>query len=831
MRLLVALAATALVCLGVSSGARAEVKQAKVQRIISPPVIDGALDDEAWLPLTEHGEFVQRQPQSGAPLRDQSRFRVGFDEQALYVAVRAHDVQADRIDKPLARRDAEPTSDWIHVAIDTDVDGQSALEFAVNPAGVLVDALWTRDNRRDVTWDGQWTAAADVDDGGWSAEFRIPLASLRLPTAGTELGFQVWRRTNRTGEVSYWSTTPAQDPHIVRHFGRIAGLTVPAAEQRLSARQHVLLVGEHVAGARDAALELSLDVEYALSEDIVIEASLNPDFGFVEADPAEIHLSALERFVVERRQFFNSGRELFLVPLGTGVDTLLYSRRIGRPPQGRVSPADGASAQVPAATDVLAAGKLLGRVADRLRVGAILATTDQARARVSTNGVTSQRIVEPLTQYAAVRVVDAPSDASRRIGGLLTAVHRLGDDTAGLHRTAVTGAVDGSWQLGAQHRADVVLLGSWLHGSAESIDRVMRSPVHYFQRPDADHLQVSGVSTSLGGYGGYLRIAKTGGVPVRYGADLAVFGPGLELGDLGFLSRADTARAQMSVSHHVVGDGGAVSAVDTDLAARVASTFGGEITDAALILQSSLRLRNQWTMTGSGRLTARVLDPTILRGGPALRTEPSGLLAATVITDERKRARGALTLRAAADTEAAWAVRAIPELMLQPSPRLQVDLGLNASRSMLDHQFVAAGDDRMGATVGAVAVDSLAVTVRLSLAFTRRLSVQYYAQAFLSGANYHDFRAVTMPNAERYATRYAPTVVADEPDFAAHELHGNLALRWEIREAITLLVLWSHERQRRSDDGRLAVDDGVVELWETAAEDTILIKLSSWFSH
>jgi len=811
--------------LGGATAAHAGERAAVAVPATTAPRIDGVLDDAVWAAAPRHDGFARRRPLHGGPAADATSFQLAVDDEALYVAIRAD--QRAPVARHLARRDQEPASDWIHVAIDGAGDGRSALEFAVDAAGVQVDALWTDDANRDPAWDTTWTAATHVDATGWTAELRLPLVALRLPARPRRVGLQLWRQVHASGEESVWALPNADDPRVVSTFGRLDATTLAGRGRGIAASQHILVEGTRDGGATDAALDLSADLTWQPSGEVVINAAIRPDFGFVEADPAVVNLGSVELFVEERRPLFNEGREIFDVSLGEGYDTLLYSRRIGRPPQGTVDADPGVPVDAPRLTDLIGAVKVSGRPGGGVSYAVLDALTAPATARIGTGEAVRDQVIEPLTHYGAARVVQG--DAERRLGALVTVVDRLGDEVPTLVDHAVAGGVDASVRLGARHQIDAVALGSWIGGGTAALARVQRAPVHYFQRPDADHLGGAD-RTSLTGYGGRLRAARTSGA-IRYGVDGTARSPGLELNDVGFLERADVLRARAWLSHHLV-NRGAAEKLDNELSVATATTFGGEVTERSLAIKSRTQLTSRWAIDAGARYRLRALDPTVLRGGPALLVEPSLLAFVTVTSDDRRTVQGALTLRAAGDRGHAWALRAIPEVTIRTSSRGELGAALNVSASLLDQQYVgpATTDGGRDVAVGAAWVESADLTLRASYAVSRRLSVQGYAQLFASTADFRDLRRVADPHADRYADRYQPAAGVAEPDFSAQELHAITAVRWEASASTTWSLLWSHDVASRGMNVEPHVWTDLDGLTTAAATDVVILKLSGAFT-
>ncbi|MGH7710172.1 MAG: DUF5916 domain-containing protein, partial [Gemmatimonadaceae bacterium] len=492
-------------------------------------VVDGRLDDVAWRSAALAADFVQQRPTPGKASVQRTDARVWLDGAALYIGMRLHDAARDSIVAPIARRDADVYSDWAFVFIDSYNDRRSAFHFAVNPRGVQRDAQVTNDEewQQDFGWNAVWHVETARDSLGWTAEFRIPLSQLRFPTSSgraSDWGIQFGRHIARHNERSYWSPILPERSGFVSQFGRLTDVALDGTTRRFELTPYTLAqmtthavdAGNPLARARVPLATLGADAKWGLTPDFTLTATLNPDFGQVESDPSEVNLTASESFFREQRPFFLEGAELFNFPLSTagwmfGAQQLFYSRRIGRAPQ--IDEPDGARyVDRPAATDVLGAIKVTGKTQAGWSLGMLSALTDEMRAKVALdNGRREQVVVEPLTQYSMGRLQKDFAGGESFIGAVATSVLR--DDTAPLLRSsAVVGGMDFRHNFaGRRYRVAGYVLGSTVHGSSDAIAATQSNSVHYFQRPDADHLDVDSARTSLSGVAAELRMAKISG--------------------------------------------------------------------------------------------------------------------------------------------------------------------------------------------------------------------------------------------------------------------------------------------------------------------------------
>src|SRR6266704_6246293 len=290
---------------------------AVAQRAATPPVIDCNDNDAVWRLAPVIKDFRQFQPtEDGAPSLP-TEAKVAYDEHNFYVFVRAFDSHPDSIKKLLARRDVRICCDQIKIMIDSYHDRRSGFEFAVNPAGVKRDyAMYGDDAQEDDAWDGVWEVATQVDSLGWTAEFRIPLSQLRYAHAPTNtFGFAIWRDIDRHNlERVGWPLYRTSRRGFVSQLGDLVGLDGLAAPRRLELAPYAVIKNvPRPAVERDQQYTAGADIKYGITSNITVDATVNPDFGQVEADPAVVNLTAFETFFQERRPFFIEGTGIFQV--------------------------------------------------------------------------------------------------------------------------------------------------------------------------------------------------------------------------------------------------------------------------------------------------------------------------------------------------------------------------------------------------------------------------------------------------------------------------------------------------------------------------------------
>jgi len=303
--------------------ARADVKSATAVKVKEPIAVDGALNESSWALALELGEFIQFEPERGAPATLKTVVKVLYDDKAVYFGVLCYDPNPDRIAARVAKRDADlREDDSVIVCLDTFFDRRNCYFFMTNLLGTQFDGRFVENGiTQDATWDGIWKSAARKTDFGWSAEIVVELRSLKYePGVNKSWGLNVGRVVPRFLENSFWAG-PLESPYKVSQYGILAGLDLEKASDKAQFIPHVISKLEE---GKRTALDLGLDARYAFSQAVSGNLTINPDFATVEADQEQINLTRFELSLPEKRNFFLEGSETYMQRI-----KLFYSRRIG----------------------------------------------------------------------------------------------------------------------------------------------------------------------------------------------------------------------------------------------------------------------------------------------------------------------------------------------------------------------------------------------------------------------------------------------------------------------------------------------------------------------
>ncbi len=810
----------------------------------APMVIDGRFDEAVWREAPVIGEFVQREPAEGGEPGERTEARLAYDDTALYVAVHAYDREPAGIRGLLTRRDERSPSDWVKVVIDSFHDRRSAYEFAVNPAGVKTDRYYFNDGDNDDSWDAVWDVAVARDAEGWRAEFRIPFSQLRFSRGGESVGLALIRELPRMNQTVTWPLIARSANGFVSQFGELSGLRRGAAPKRLELVPYTLgefalrpvEAGNPLSTRTDPGVATGVDLKYAVTPALTLTATLNPDFGQVEADPAAVNLDAFELFFSERRPFFVEGSGVFRFNMDCNDGSctgLLYSRRIGRAPQGSVDLGDDEYSEAPLAATILGAAKLTGRVG-QFSVGALSAVTQEERATVAAGLTRRRQVVEPLTSFNVLRARREFANRSN-LGVMLTSTNRsLTPDTRFLAGNAVTAGVDYDWRFWQRYSLSGYLAGTRVAGDAAAITRLQENAVHYFQRPDADYVDSDPGATSLTGHGGAINVAKISGERVRFSAVYGYKTPGFESNDLGFLRRADERNINHWFQWRDNVPGRFVRSWIFNLNQWAGWNFGGDRLFGGGNVNMHWTFQNNWR-TGFGlNGNAPGFRDRASRGGPGVRSNANISLWHYLDLDDRRQITPGYNGYYERDGQGTVRIEANPKLTWRPSRALRLEGGVRFVRNSDDAQWVENVSSSEGAThyvFGRLEQRTVAMTLRANYTMSPTLSFQSYAEPFVSAGKYGRFRELTDGRNADYVRRYQPFAYADNADFNFHSFRTTNVLRWEYKPGSALFVVWQQGRQERGERGDFRFGRDFKDLFATPSRDVFLVKFSYWFNY
>ena len=801
-------------------------------------VVDGELNDEGWQQAVPVTTFVQRDPLEGAAPSFKTEARVIYDSSAIYIGVRAFDTEPARIAGFLTRRDAGSASDWIQIYIDSYYDRRTAYQFGVNPLGVKQDAYWFNDNNNDDSWDAVWEVIVRRSGEGWQAEFRIPFSQLRFSGKGDgQLGFAISRQVARLNETSTWPLISKSASGWVSSFGTLTGVDIGSASKRLELVPYTVAQvvtepsqpGNPLQNSPDPGASIGVDLKYAVTPALTLNATVNPDFGQVEADPAVVNLSAFETFFQEKRPFFIEGSGNYQFECRDC--NMFYSRRIGRTPRGYPTLEAGGYASVPRNSTILGAAKLTGRVRD-FSVGVLTAATQEEQARAAFGDVRWSEVVEPRTFYSVSRARREFSDQSS-LGFILTTTSRsLVESVSFLPESAVTGGIDYDWRIGKRWGLNGYWSGSNVSGSAEAISLLQQSNVHSFQRPDAEHVELNPLATSLRGHSGNINFAKIAGEQTRMNVNLGYLSPGFDVNDLGFQRRADQIPQNSWFQFRWNTPGKYKRNGNINFNQWSSYNFDGDRLSFGGNVNSHWTFQNLLNTGGGVNFNAENFDDRLTRGGPG------GYGRANVNgwhyfnTDDRRLVSVYSNFNFYYDGRS-HNFNVSPGISLRPTAAFSAEFGVSYESRLDDAQWVSAVTAVDGTThyvFGRLDQKTSSITARVNYTITPNLSVQVYAQPFVSSGLYEQFKELVDGRAADYDDRYAPFPYDGSPDFKVLSFRTTNVMRWEYKPGSTLFVVWQQGREGLGTPNGFHYGQDFGDVFATPSSNTFLVKLAYWLN-
>ena len=861
--------------------ATAEVPEYRTVRVAKPPVIDGVLDDEAWSQAPDITGFTQRDPDEGKPATETTVVKVVYDDDAIYFGARLDDSKP--VTSLLGRRDSLLESDWFRIYLDPHFDRRSGASFWVNPSNVQFDMVLYNDNWDAPDWDAVWESATKITSTGWIAEVRIPYSQLRFPDRASHVwGMNIIRRIVRNNEQAGLVHSPKTESGFVSRFGKLVGIEgikpkralelAPYGVTRSDLRGTVNL-NDPLNDSYEFKADAGLDVKYGLTSNLTLTGTINPDFGQVEVDPAQVNLSQFELFFPEKRPFFIEGASLFEFGRGGSNNNfninffqpiLFYSRRIGRSPQGMGSlNFDYISA--PNETTILAAGKVTGKTGNGWTIAALDALTEEEGASFTLGGDRRNVVVEPMTNYLVTRMAkDLGRKGQGRVGTLFTATNRdLPSELDYLREEAYLLGVDGHWFFGDRAwLLEWYLAGTQVGGSQRAISDTQTHAAHYYQRPDADHIDFDANRTSLSGIGSRVAMIKQTG-RWRFNFQAQSYSPGFETNDVGFLQRADA-----TATHAVV-------LYSHKQPTKKLRDFGGwagkwqnwnwdgDLIENGVALAPWVLFNNYYEHWAEAFYSLDRLDDRNTRGGPLMKKLPSLWIGTGGITDTRKRlAFDYRTGHSDADSGSyehdygfGLTYRARPNLSLKFLPWYNEFFNpAQYVRTVIDPAATATYGRRY--VFAEIEQKTLELGTRIDWTYSARLTFQLYLQPFIASGEYGSFKELAAPEtydfnvyqtgndisfdtaANSYTvipkgpdgSRVAGGFTFSNPDFNFRSVRGSAVLRWEFRPGSALYLVWNENRAESMPFGDFRFRRDLSAITNIESDDVFLIKMSYWLT-
>ena len=804
--------------------------------------LDGKLDEPAWASASPVTSFTQYDPTEGAPATEKTEVRVLVGADALYIGAKLYESNPANIRPRLSRRDEPVDGDVFAVTLDSRHDHLTGYYFRVTAGGAMRDAVAGGPNGLDLSWDAVWDAAVFTDSSGWSTEIRIPFSQLPYNRGDRVWGIQFERYRWNKQEQDFFAFTPKKEVGGVARYGHLIGLGDLPGPSRVeltpyvSTRAEFLEVpaGNPFRDGKDYFGSTGVDLKYRLTSSMTVSATVNPDFGQVEVDPAVVNLTAFETFFPEKRPFFVEGQELFRFgDLRTfnsyGSPTYFFSRRIGRQPHRQIGGPGIVFVDAPQQTTIATAAKLTGKTRTGWSTGILNAVTMPETANFTDpSGAHLHTEVEPLSNYFVGRLRREMRQGNTVVGSMLTAVNRDLHDPALrnlLRSSAYVGGLDlnHSWK-NRDWAFDASLAWSQVQGLPSVIAATQQSSARYFQRPDARSFHFDPNRTSLSGYAGQAALIKSGGL--HWGGNLAYqfATPGLEVNDLGFQSQADR-RALSTDLHYQENKPGRF--LRNWLVAgftNQAWNYDGDITFNNYASFAQGIFNNFAGLFVRADYSAEGFDDRLTRGGPVARQPRSIATDINYFTDRRKVYSASIDWYRSADVEGQVAQSYSLQLAVQPRPGVRFSFEPNLQKAHSLAQYVTTSSDPLATRTydnryvfATIHQTTLALVTRADWTFTPKASLQLYLQPLISAGDFTSFKELRTPRTFDFDVygrdvgtisksggvytidpdangATANSIQVPDPNFNFRSLRGNGVFRWEYRPGSALFFVWQQQR-------------------------------------
>ena len=777
----------------------------------------------------------------------------------------------------MARRDHFP-GDFVEINIDSDLDRQTAFSFSGSASGVKGDEAISRGgNNWDGSWNPIWHFKSSVDDEGWNGEFQIPFSELRFGKKEMHTwGLQVMRNLFRKDERSTWQFIPQDAPVMLNELGDLIGISGIEPKKQIEIIPYALGKtesfekedGNPYADGTRSNLAVGVDGKIGITNDLILDFTINPDFGQVEADPSEVNLSAFESYFSEQRPFFIEGKSIYNYQPSSGPvisnfnqDNMFYSRRIGRRPQFYPDLEDGEHAKVPDASTILTAFKLSGKTKNGLSIGIMESLVAEEKAKVDYMGNEREITVEPMTNYFVARIKKDFNKGETTFGGMITAVNRdlKSEDLFFLPRAAYTGGIDFKhyWKERTYYvgfNADF----SHIRGEEEAITRLQNSSARYFQRPDAGHLNLDETKTDLTGTAAALKIGKGGNGRWNFESSLIYRSPGFEINDIGYMRTTDVIHHGSWVGYYIRKPFSIFENFYLNNNYWMSFNFDGKMLSFGQNINFNTKLKNKWRFNGSLTHSGENYSVSSLRGGPAMLLPGRWSYNVNVNSDHRKKIHfyGGFWLNRGREhyttTNNFWT-----GLTYKPIDAMSFSVNAFVNNNNRELQYVSELDIANDTRYVFARIDqkTLGLTFRLNYNVSPDLTIQYYGQPFTSAGKYDEFKLVNNSQADEYSDRFAKFTANqisydanealfsvdengdgntdysfNQPNYNFSQFRSNLVLRWEYVPGSTLYFVWSQGRTMSNSTGEFDFSQSMGNLFDVHPHDIFLLKFSYRFS-
>ena len=841
--------------------------------------IDGILNEEVWKTGNPILNFSQKDPNPGEPARQKTEVRVAIDDEFIYVGAYLYDNSPDSIARQIIRRDGWGYSDWFAIGLDSYFDKRTCFGFHVNPSGSIRDMLHFNDTDSDDSWDAVWETKSVIMDDGWSTEMKIPLSQLRYNPSDKEQvwGLNFYRRTARYGEESFWAPIFMESKGFVSQFGTLKGIVLPKQKRRIEILPYVSSTNKSEPGISEDPYwnkhsitgNMGVDFKVGLGANFTFTGTINPDFGQVEADPANLNLSAFETFFEERRPFFLEGTDIFQFgntrAFRAGSPSIFYTRRIGRSPRGSITD-NSEYEDYPSQTKIISALKFSGKTNNGLSIGILDAITaeENAKYRDSTKTESAQAI-EPFANSLVLRLKQDLNDGKIIFGGFFTNKHQKLDtdylQSTFLSKANVVGAdfeyalPDPAWIVSGYTATSTLL------GNEEIISEIQRNSAHYFQRPD-DDIKLDTTKIQLNGTSSELSLTKISGKNIKGSLTYRQISPGYDINELGYIRSANTKQLKSYIEYEDFVPKKYWQLFSFSFGTWSDKDYQWENGSHGLWADLWIRLNNWYSVSLDFERSEGGINRTLTRGGPLAGLPAYNKFGFRLRTDRRKSLNGYFGMGNRNATDGEYDKSFSTGINYRPNERWKIELDIFTNKEFDTDQFIISIDDEFAINTfykryifSDITNDSKGFSFETNMIASPKLSFQFFLRPEISQYEYQDLKEFLEP--KKYNFNYFDEdqiveiddeTIEIDPDrdgaassfqlssdyikgFNFLSLRSNFIIKWEYKPGSALFLVWQQQRDHYEvTESQLKLSSGLDKLMRSNKINTILLKVAYWFS-
>ena len=843
-------------------------------------VIDGILNESTWSigqPITK---LIQKDPHPRALSKENIEIRVATDNEFIYVGAYLYDNTPDSIASQIIKRDGWGYSDWFAIGLDSYNDKRTCFSFHVNPSGSIRDMIYFNDTESDDSWDAIWEAKSTIVSNGWCTEMKIPLSQIRYNPSNEEQvwGLNFYRRIARYGEESFWAPILMESKGFVSQFGTLQGFTLPKQKKRLELQPYVSATDKLNPGIESDPYwskhsfsgDAGINFKIGIGSNFTLNGTINPDFGQVEADPADLNLSAFETFFEEKRPFFLEGTDIFQFgktrTFKSSSPSIFYSRRIGRNPRGSIQNSDAKYENYPQQTNILSALKFSGKTPNGLSFGIMDAITAKEDAfYIDSSNTEKSQPIEPFSNSLVVRLKQDLRKGKMNFGGFFTHKNQTLSsdylDSLFLSEAYVMGTdfeyalPEPSWILSG------LVARSHLKGNNSVITNIQQSSAHYFQRPD-DNIELDTNKTNLGGSSSEISMTKISGKNIKGSVTFNQISPGFNVNELGYMRSANMKKVNSYIEYQDFEPGKYWQLFSFSFGTWNDWDYNWGNGSSGFWSDFWIRLNNWYSVSLDYQRSNGGYSRTLTRGGPVASIPAYHNLGLRVRTDRRKSINGYFKIgyRNASDGEYDESLRAGINYRVNSQWKLEFDIFTN--KEFDTDQFITSIKDEYATkTYGSryvfsnISNDSKGLSFESNMIYSPKLSFQFFLRPELSHFNYNGLKEFLKPgNYDFYAyeedqiSHIDSLTIEIDPDrvgpansfqissdyirgFNFFSSRANFILKWEYKPGSAIYLVWQQQKDfYEVVDSSSGLGKSMEQLMKSNSKNTFMIKFSYWIS-